>query len=323
MKTLVIGGGIAGVLAAKQLQATLISNRDDFVFLPRLPELLREHPPETKLPLSECYDDVIIGEPSVDLETNTVKVNKKTIKYDHLVIATGAKSNAPVPGVATYAHNFYSYQDVQELKKLLGDKQVIIMGGGPTGVEVAMELASTNEVTLLQRADQVLKQFSSHTRSFALAKLKEAGVRVFTREECTRVTSKHVVSETHKHPYQVAIWAGGIQANTPKGLGNKPIPVDEHLNIVGYNNAWAVGDCAFSGSPLTAQAAQQEAVHAAKNVLRAKNNQPLTPFHFHSKGDFLLLDGVAVMDSRITLKGRLPAFIRNQYYNSQIRRYRL
>lgn len=323
MRTIVIGGGIAGLLAAKKLQATLISNQDHFVFLPRLPELLREQPPQTRLKLSECHDDVLIGEPTVDLENKRVILNKKKLSYDHLIIATGAKPNAPVPGTRTYAHNFYNYQEAQDLKTQVGDKRVVILGAGATGVELAMELAHNNHVTLLQRPEQILPHFSSHTRSYALKQLKEAGVQVRTNDACTRISSRSVVSENHKHPYQVAIWAGGVQANTPKGLPNKPIPVDEHLNVVGYNNAWAIGDCAFSTSPLTAQAAQQEALHVAKNIQRASNNQPLRPFHFHSKGDFLLLDGIAVMDSRITLKGRLPAFIRNHYYQAQIRRYQL
>lgn len=322
MRTIVIGGGIAGLLVAKKLQATLISDTDHFVFLPRLPELLRKQAPTTRIPISKCYPNTIIARAKVDLEKGVVYAEDKELVYDQLVIATGAKPNAPVAGVEKYAHNFYNYRDVQEIKKKVGDKRVVIMGGGPTGVEVAMELASSNEVTLLQRPDQVLKHFSSHTRSYALRKLKEVGVRVYTSDECTKVTKKYVVSKQAKHPYDLAIWAGGVQANTPEGLPEgQPVLVDEHLNVVGHNNVWAVGDCARSGSPLTAQAAQQEAVHVAKNIKRVQQGKSRKTFHFHSKGDFLLLDGVAVMDSRFTLKGRLTHWIRNKYYDVQIARY--
>lgn len=322
MKTVVIGGGLAGVLAAKKLNATLITNKEEFVFLPRLPELIRKNPPKTILNIRDCHKDTIIADPKVDLKNNTVKAGDQEIAYDEIIIATGAKPNAPIAGVKTYAHNLYSHEDADKLKQAT-DKYIIVMGAGPTGVETAMELARNNEVLLLQRPQHILKTFGSRTRSYAHKRLREAGVQVITNDACTRITSKHVISQHNKYGYDLAVWAGGLQANTPKGLDNKPIPVNKHLQIQGHDNAWAIGDCARSGSPLTAQAAQQEALHAVKNIKRKHKNKPLKTFHYHSKGDFLLLGNQAVMDSFIHLQGKLPAVIRNAYYDAQMRRYQL
>lgn len=322
MKAVVIGGGLAGVLAAKKLQATLITNRDEFIFLPRLPELLKDEHPETVVPITECYEDVIVGEPEIDFDESFVRVGKREIPYTHLVIATGATPNMPVPGVKKYAHNLYDHQDAKDLKAIK-DKRVVVMGAGPTGVEVAVELALKNEVLLLQRSKRILPAFGSRTRSYAHEQLRKHSVQVLTNDTCTKVTKKYVTSEHNRYEYDFAVWAGGLRANTPKPMPQKPIKVNEYLQVDDYKNVWAIGDCAKSGSPLTAQAAQQEAIHAANNILRFEKHKQLKPFHFHSKGDFLLLDGVAVMDSVIHLHGKLPKFIRNTYYELQLKRYKL
>lgn len=324
MRIIVVGGGIAGLLAAKKLGATLITDDEQFVFLPRLPELLCEHPPETSIPIRECHDDVIIGRASIDLENNQVSVDDQIHSYDELIIATGAQPAQPVPGVRTYTHSLYTHKDAKKLCDATGDKRVVIIGAGPTGVELAMQLADTNDVTLIQRSATILQTFNEKTRRYAQKKLIDAGVQLRLNQPVRRVTGKHVVTDQHEYRYDTAVWAAGVHANPPEGISTKTsIPINEYLRVQDTSNAWAIGDCAATGSPLTAQAAQEEAKHVVKNIRRKHKNKPLKPLTFKSKGDFLLLGDDAVMDSFVTLTGRLAHLIRHAYYDVQLRRYRL
>lgn len=320
-EVLVIGGGMAGIKVAKKLNATLITNNPDFVFLPRLPELLRKKHRTVTLPVADLHQPTIIDEvTSLDLTNNQVSTPTQTHSYDYLVVATGAKTPAPVPEVDTYAQFFYTPQDAHNLKGLT-NKHITIIGAGPTGVEVAAELAEHNNVTLLQRGDHILTNYSKKARNYAQQVLTQAGVHIHFNTNVQKITKKYIHAEK-KYPYDICVWTAGIAACMPNGAPCKnAIHVNNHLQIDGHNNAFAIGDCAQTNNPLTAQAAQYEADLVIKNIRRAQKNKKLKSNKFRSKGMFLLLNDKALIDSTITVTGKLPAWIRQKYYDYQIWQY--
>ncbi len=322
-RIIVIGGGIAGLRIAKRLDATLVAKQSYFTFTPQVPDMINEGGRFCTKPLS--LPNVVVGTVKrVDTEQHAVVLEDRTLYYDVLVVAIGAEPYLPVAGAKEHCIPFYTAKDAKELTERLPTRDIVIVGGGAVGVEVACEVARhAKSTTILQASQQILPAVPDRVRDYALSRLKLEGVRVRTSVRATKIEKDTVHTEKDSVPFDVCIWAGGMHSRTLDGLPkDKGILVDKHLLVKGTKNVFAAGDCAQSGNPMTAQAAQQEADLVVRNVRHMLKRKPLLTFKYKEKGRMLSLGPVgAVYTPHLWFHGIIGEWVRKLYYYWQSIRY--
>eukprot|EP01124_Arcella_intermedia_P012720 TRINITY_DN19073_c0_g1_i3.p1 TRINITY_DN19073_c0_g1~~TRINITY_DN19073_c0_g1_i3.p1 ORF type:complete len:491 (-),score=97.07 TRINITY_DN19073_c0_g1_i3:10-1482(-) len=268
-------------------------------------------------------------------ETNTF-----TLPYNKLVIGVGCKANTfNIPGVEEYAYFLKELHDarkirgriielferaslpnrtVDEKRKLL---HIVIVGGGPTGIEFGGELsdffwrdlsryfpdAPIHEVciTILEASNKILSAFDENLVKQAVRSIMKTGVHIRTDTLVKEVKPNAVVlSDGTEIPCGMVVWSTGNGPNTlmqalrfPKSRAAK-ILVDEHLRVQGEEDVYALGDCAeMEGQPLpaTAQVAQAQG-HYLASLLNGKTQNP---FVFISVGIMAYIGRQkSIMDSK-------------------------
>lgn len=198
-RSVVLGAGVAGLYVAQQLKdeknvhVTLVSPSDCFVFLPRLTELLANSIPHEKscLPLANVWKgDLVLEKATIvnPAEKQVVVESGKTIPYDVLVVAIGSVVNYfNTPG-SQYSYSFYSKADEERLQEHIsslleaddtsGTRTFTVVGGGPTGCEVAYAISALlsakkaqGKILILDRAPSVLAAFPQNLREAVSASL--------------------------------------------------------------------------------------------------------------------------------------------------------
>lgn len=239
------------------------------------------------------------------------------IKYDYLVTAVGAEPNTfNIPGVQEhglfmkeiddsfkvrqkFAHNLEKANFLPpgdpERKRLLS---IVVVGGGPTGVETAGELqdyvtqelkkyspslASEVQIHLVEAMPIVLNMFDKKLSSYAQSVLQDTSIKLHLKTAVAKVEADHLIAKT-KHddgsvteeniPYGTLIWATGNKCRPvitdlfkkipAQNASTRALNVNPFLQVKGSNNIFAIGDNAFVGLPPTAQVAHQEAEYLAK-----------------------------------------------------------
>ncbi len=262
----------------------------------------------------------------------------RTLGFSELVLSLGSTANHfNVPGAAEHTVSLNQPADAEhfrlrllklltaaELRKSAGGEgkvNVVIIGGGATGVELAAELREASQVharygfrrldaredvrlTLLEGAERILAPLPEKVSASATALLRERGVDVVTRCRVARIAPTQVEdSEGHVFPADVVVWAAGIQA--PRLLGELGLPVNRSgqveveptLAVKGVPGVYALGDCAAcpqpDGRPVPprAQAAHQQASYLAARLLRASKGQGLDdkPYAYRDHGSLVSL----------------------------------
>lgn len=359
-RIVVLGAGMAGLLAAQELQrkkdvaVTLIAPRDTFCFLPRLTEYLHKNIPDQKvvLELAEVWRGAFIKSraTAVNPEGKTVLLETgQSVPYDTLIIAVGSETNTfNTPG-ANYAYPFYSKDDADRLLEHLsnmlsadespGIHTVVVVGGGPTGVEVASVLMDVvrqkrpnGKVIIMDRAPKVLNAIPELSPSVQ-AVLEKKGIAIQSGVAVSQITPLSIeitkpdgTKETI--PCYTTVWAAGSKPVRLAMAGvtlteRGEIPVEPTLAVKGAADIYAVGDAAAVGTPKTAQAAVQQAAHVVANILAARAGKPQKPFSFHYRGTVIALDN----DTVGTFFGkRLSGFIartmRDTYYTFSMGQYK-
>ena len=267
----------------------------------------------------------------VDLAARTVALDDAdTLDYDVLVVATGAVSaDFGIPGVAEHTFPLKHLDDALALRAHLLDEferaatdptlveagaiDVVVCGGGPTGVEMAGGLAElftkvlardfgelpvrADRITLVEMADRVLTPFRPASSDRALRTLRRRGVRVRLGVGVARATADGVErSDGHRLVAQTIVRATGVAAEptaswtgTPTTRGGRLV-VEPDLSLPGHPEVFAVGDVAASpgadGAPLpqVAQPAIQGGRHVAAQILRRRAGRPSEPFRYRDKG---------------------------------------
>ncbi|SCW03278.1 LAFE_0G06920g1_1 [Lachancea fermentati] len=239
------------------------------------------------------------------------------IKYDYLVSAVGAEPNTfGIPGVEEHGNFLKEIPHSLEIRKRFlsniekanllkkGDPErkrlltIVVVGGGPTGVETAGELqdyidqdlkrfmpavAEEVQIHLVEALPVVLNMFEKKLTSYAQDVLRKTRIKLHLRTAVAKVESDHLIAKTKAEdgsvteetiPYGTLIWATGNKARPIVTAVFKKIPeqnesrrglaVNQNLLVKGSNNIFAVGDNAVSGFPPTAQVAHQEAEYLAK-----------------------------------------------------------
>ncbi len=318
MHVVVIGSGIAGLLVAKKLGATLISDRKEFVFLPRLPDAVTSQVQYTKKITHDPH--IRQNAVSVDREKKIVYTEKKSVPYDVLVVAIGAKPHIPI-AQADGVHTLYTQEDVRTMRSWK-KKSVIIVGGGPTGVELAAELSLTNSVRLIQGADTLVPFFAPNVQEYTKKTLERLGVELVFHSFVQKVVQNQVTTKTQTFHADEVVWCGGVRANTLQGLpvGKNGHTVDAYLRV--DESVFVIGDCADTLFPKTAQFANRMALQTVANIRRMQKNVALKPFAHENKGYALRLGDTSVLQTPVgVITGNLATLMRKGYYASQLWSY--
>jgi NADH dehydrogenase len=343
-KVVIIGGGFAGLNAAKALKSapveiTLIDRRNHHLFQPLLYQVATASlaPSDIAVPIRELLKGqknakVLLDEAtSVDLDAKTVHLKARgSINYDYLVLAAGAShSYFGKDEWAEFAPGMKTIEDAIEIRDKVilafekaeeagtpeerkALKTFAIVGGGPTGVELAgglMEIARTSlagqyrssdpgdaRVLLIEALPRILPMFPEELSQSAKQQLEELGVEVINNKMVTLIEDGvvHLGEETIKAG--TIIWSAGVAAN-PLGrtLGLEVgrgghVSITETLNLASNPNVFVIGDMSSlmqpSGRPLPgiAPVAMQQGTWAGKNIARLVAGEAALPFAYKDQG---------------------------------------
>ena len=331
----VIGAGFGGLACAKKLRkspscsVTLIDRNPYQLFSPLLYQVSTASLPEDDIafPVRTAYRDVQFVRAEVTnidaTKKEIVLSNGKTISYDDLILAVGSEGTTfGIPGVAENAfqmksvsdarairHSLLStYENVEDGLLPLESLNVVIVGGGPTGVELAgavkelqheirrefEHIAPKATVTLLEAGPRLLPTFHPHSSKYTLKTLTKMGVQVEVDAAVVEATSRSLrLKDGREIVAGTRIWAAGVVAPPHwKFLGETDrgnrIKVNSHLQI--SDSIWVVGDVAsFPNSdgrplPMVAPVAIQQGKHVARQIRRREANTSLEVFKYRDKG---------------------------------------
>jgi NADH dehydrogenase len=344
-RVVIVGGGFGGLELAKSLadapvQVVLIDKQNYHGFWPLLYQVATAglNPDSIVSPFRKILNGQqnfyfrLAEVTSIDATAQVVETSIGLLRYDYLVLATGTTSN--FFGDEQMAKNAICLKNVTDAIELrntllsnfeqalqIGDQEqlnsmldFVIVGGGPTGVEMAGALAELRahvfprdyreldlkqmDIYVVQSGPVLLKGMSAEVSQKALEYLQDLGVEVLLE---SRVKSYDGYTATLSSGRQLItrtlIWAAGVTGAPIKGLRpevllkNNRYQVNEVSRVVGYDTVFAIGDIAQmtteqypDGHPQVAQPAIQQGRHLGQNIIRAVSGLPMTPFDYYDKG---------------------------------------
>jgi NADH:ubiquinone reductase (H+-translocating) len=365
----IIGGGFGGLEAAKKLcceavRVTIVDRTNYHLFQPLLYQVATAalSPADIAAPIrgivSKCKNmNVFLAEVvSVDVNTRRVILANGEIDYDFLIVATGARhSYFGHPEWERLAPGLKSLEDAVEVRRRilmafesaekLSDEAArraamtfVIIGGGPTGVEMAGAIAeiarytlakdfrridpSQARIILIEGAPCVLAAFPEDLQQSAAKQLRDLGVEVRTGVHATDLTEAGLQLGDEFIPCRVKIWAAGNTASSVGASLGAPVDrvgrviVNEDLTIPGHPEVQVIGDLAnFShqtGQPLAgvSPVAMQQGRHAAGNILGSLEGRKPQRFWYWDKGSMATIGkNKAVADLHWLHFSGLPAWI--------------
>lgn len=345
-RVVIIGGGFGGLEIAKALdtdkvQVVLLDRYNHHTFQPLLYQVATSGLETSSIvfPFRRRFSNrknfhFRLGEvTSIRPEENCIETSIGSVKYDHLIIATGAETNFyGLKDVEQNAHPMKTVIDAIKLRNiiirnfeialLLEDKELmnsymdfVIVGGGPTGVELAGAIAelkkyvfpkdypelevSQMDIHLIEATPRLLNGMSDIAGEKALEYLQGMGVKVHLNCAVKSYNGHEVLFNTgEKLISKTLIWAAGVKANGIAGIGADTlgragrIKVNEFNQVKGLHNVYAIGDVAVmegdpkfpQGHPMVAPPAMQQGKLLAANIQRQLRNQPMVPFRYNDQG---------------------------------------
>ncbi len=355
----IVGGGFGGLdaaqaLAGAPLRITLIDRHNYHLFQPLLYQVATASlsPGDIASPIRwvlrrQRNVKVLLAEVrSIDITARRIVMRggrvETSMPYDYLIVATGAAhAYFGHPEWASRAPGLKTLDDALEIRRqvLLAFEAAelepdpiaarrlltfVIVGGGPTGVELAGALAEiarqslredfrnikpeSARIVLIEASQDLLGTFPEPLRHAARRSLERLGVEVRTGSPVTAVDDEGVTIGDERIAAQTVLWAAGVAASPlARSLGVPVdragrVPAEPNLTVPGHPEVFVAGDiCSLhqNGAPLpgVAQVAKQQGVHAARNVLRAIRGEPLRPFRYRDYGNMATIGrGSAVAD---------------------------
>jgi NADH dehydrogenase len=345
-RIVIIGGGFAGIALAKKLskqevQVVLLDKHNYHTFQPLLYQVSTGglEPDSIAYPIRKILKDFpnfyfrLANVEEIDIQKNKVKTDIGKLKFDYLVVASGSKTNffgnaeiekysmamKTIPQSlnlrSLILENFEEALLTSDLNERNALMNFVIVGGGPTGVELAGALAEIKkgilpkdypdldtrlvQINIIQSGDCVLKGMSTKASQKAEDFLEKLGVQIWKNVRVTNYDGKTVTTDTDL-TFETAtlVWAAGVKGATIKGLdadefvtrGNRVL-VNEFNQVKGFNHIFAIGDIASmttdefpEGYPMMAQPAIQQGDQLGNNILKLIEEKPMIPFSYKNKG---------------------------------------
>ena len=354
-RVLILGGGFAGLYAARALQdapvtVTLVDRKNHHLFQPMLYQVATAalNPADIAAPIRSILSRqkncrVLLAEAKrIDIPAGVVETDAQPIPFDYLILATGASHSyfghddwaVKAPGLKTVEDAldirrrvFLAYEEAErqtdpETRRAF--MTFVVIGAGPTGVEMAGALAEISRRTLardfrtidprsariilVEGVDRVLPPYPEDLSSAARAQLERLGVEVWTGTRVTGIDDFGVTLGADRISARTVIWAAGVQGSeVAASLGVEldrtgKVRVNSDLSVPGAPHVFVAGDLAAisqdgSQVPGVCPAAIQAGKHAARNVDALSRGGTTTPFRYVDKGSFAVIGrGAAVGD---------------------------
>ena len=354
----IIGGGFGGLSAAKALRKadvriTIIDRHNHHVFQPLLYQVATAtlSPGDIASPIrwilrNQRNTRVLLGDVSaIDLQARRVTlVDGAVVEYDYLIVATGASHTyfghdewaAHAPGLKTLEDALAIRRRILvafELAERETDPArrqrlltFVLVGGGPTGVELAGTLAEiarqtraefrnidthATRIVLVEAGPTVLANFAPTLRDAAHRSLERLRIEIRENARVTGIDADGVTVGSERIAAGTVLWTAGVAASpvtstlgVPRDRAGRVI-VEKDLSVPGHPDAFVVGDAAASvdgkGRPLpgVAQVAIQGGAHAARTIVRRLHGETSQPFSYFDRGSMAIIGrGSAVADIR-------------------------
>jgi NADH dehydrogenase len=365
----IVGGGFAGISAARALKKCdadiiLIDRRNHHIFQPLLYQVATAvlAPSDIAAPIRQLEDEqgnvtVILAEVTgVDLASRTLEasgpgVGVRNVPFDFLVIATGMRpSYFGHDEFAKYAPGLKSLSDAENIRaKILSAYELadatddenerarqltfVLVGAGPTGVELAASIAqlaavtlrgqfrriepAQNSIFLVEGGKRILPTFAESLANKAARRLERLGVKVMTNVRVEKVDDKGVIANGTRISSATVLWTAGVTPSPiVKLLGAKTdragrVSVGPFMNVPDVSNVFVVGDASSIATdgrqvPGVAQAAIQQGRYVGRLIARQlEGREPKRPFRYFDKGNMAVVGkNFAILESgRLRMNG--------------------
>lgn len=372
-RIVIVGGGFAGISLAKKLhnqevQVVLLDKHNYHTFQPLLYQVSTGglEPDSIAYPIRKILKDFpefyfrLANVLEIDHEKNRLTTDIGIISYDYLVLATGSETNfygnkeiernsmamKTIPQSlnlrSLILENFEQALLTSDLNERNALMNFVIVGAGPTGVELAGALAEIKkgilpkdypdldirrmQINLIQGSGRVLDAMSEQASEKAEEFLEKLGVQIWKKVRVVNYDG-HLVTTTTDLTFETAtlIWAAGVKGKTISGLdagdfvvkGNR-LKVNSFNQVAGFTNIFAVGDLACMidddfphGHPMMAQPAIQQGRHLGENFERLILGKEMKPFSYLNKGSMATIGrNKAVVDlPRFRFQGVFAWFV--------------
>ncbi len=358
-RVVIIGGGFAGIAISKKLrnknvQVVLIDKHNYHTFQPLLYQVATGglEAGSIAYPIRKViqeYKDFYFRLTSVkEIDTENQKIISEIgdLHYDYLVIATGSKTN--YFGNKEIERNSMSMKTIPQslnIRSLILENfeqavltkdeternaliNFVLVGGGPTGVELAGALAEMKkailqkdypdldidkmQINLIQSGDRILNTMSEKSSKAAEEFLLKLGVKIWKNVRVTNYDGRIISTSTDlTFDSATVIWTAGVQGATILGLNANALEerverfrVNEFNQVVGYDNIFAIGDIASmetkeypQGHPMMAQPAIQQGKLLSENLIKLIHKKSMTAFEYNDKGSMATIGrNLAVVD---------------------------
>lgn len=344
-KVVIIGGGFGGIslakkLRSKEVQVIMFDRHNYHTFQPLLYQVATGglEPDSIAYPLRKIFKNQknftfrVAEVLSIDPEKKLIQTSIGHTDYDFLVIATGSETNffgnkemeqttmpmKTIPEALDLRSLILQHFEAALLEDSINEQEAhmnfVVVGGGPTGVEICGALAELKnhvlpkdypdldlrkmQINLVEGTPELLSAMSDNSSTKAAKFLKEMGVNLWLNARVLNYDSKTVTLDTGRkfESYNV-IWTAGVKGKVIDGLdpdvlvkGNR-YKVNEFNQVAGYEDIFAIGDVAAAiseeypnGHPGVAPTAIQHGNKLAKNIVRLINGAPMEPFSYFDKG---------------------------------------
>lgn len=358
-RVVVIGAGFAGLKLARQInsnnyQVVLIDKNNYHTFQPLLYQVASAglEPDSIAYPIRKILRKKkntfyrMANVEAIDFDQKQVKTSIGSLKYDKLVIATGAGNNffgneaiennsIPMKSLtealdlrSKMLQNFekaLNTTDLTEREKLMN---FVIVGAGPTGVELAGALAELKnkilpkdfpdldlrvmKIHIIEAAPRVLSAMDEKSSEKAAAYLKKLGVHLWTNTFVEDYSDGVVTTNGENFYSDTLVWAAGVKGQIPEGIdatqigkGNRII-VDEYCKSPHHDSVYVLGDVALiqsekypKGLPMMASVAMQQGAYLAKAFNRESKGKAVKPFVYNDKGSMATVGkNLAVVETK-------------------------
>ena len=352
-RVVIIGGGFGGLYAARALRrapvdVTLVDRRNHHLFQPLLYQVASAalNPSDIAYPIRAALRRqrnarVLLAEAeSIDVDRRIVTLDDGELEYDYLIVATGAThAYFGHDEWAEHAPGLKSIEDALEIRRRVllayeaAERETVtglrrewltfvVVGAGPTGVELAGALAEIARhslakdfrsidpadacVILLEGGDRVLPPYVPKLSAKAQRQLEKLGVEVRTKSLVTGIDDRGVDIGGDRIGARTVLWAAGVAASPlARSLGAPldragRVEVEADLSVPGHPEVFVIGDLAAAGAPDArvpgvAPAAIQGGRHAAQCIRRAVRELPSEPFRYRDKGSLATIGRAAAV----------------------------